>query len=498
MTKSRVFLYFLLSFVLGVAVGSFLNLPLFWSEVVILLIVSAIVIFRQNRKVLLMGLFLLTAIIGWLRIDWVEKERPDLSEIYNKSAVFQAGVEEEPIIKNNYQRLKTEVYSMSGKKIEHSFSVLVTTRKFPEYKLGDDLFLKGKIEKPSASGEFDYQSYLAGQKIFALSYFPDIERIGEGGEGKVKKYLVKLRNGFEDKIDSVLSEPHSSFLQGLLLGEKENLPKDLLASFKKTGTSHLIALSGYNITMIGRFFITLFSLLLFPFSVSFWLAALAIFLFVLMTGAAASVVRASIMGVLVLVARREGRIYHMTNALILAGALMIWQNPLLLRFDVGFQLSFLAAAGLIFLSPVLEEWLGKKNRVIQQFAKPNYAEKMFLSFRRILVETLSAQIMVLPILVLTFGQVSLVSPVVNLLVLPVISYSMFLGFLTGSLGFIFYPLSQFFGWVVWFILEYILRVIEFFSRFDFSSAEIENWALWPILTFYFWLIFKIIFRRRAN
>ncbi len=202
-------------------------------------------------------------------------------------------------------------------------------------------------------------------------------------------------------------------------------------------------------------------------SQAFYLTLLLIFLFVLMIGFQASVVRAAIMGSLALLAQKTGRLANSLRLVVFTAFSMILLNPLILRWDVGFQLSFLAILGIILLGQPIKSCLNLlfKGR--------------FIALKEIVSTTLSAQIFTLPILIYNFGRISLVSPVTNILVVPTVDFIMILGFLF-SITSIFSSLSgQIFLWPCWFLISYSLKVINIFSG-PFSSKTIENihW-LWP-------------------
>ena len=451
MTKSRIFLYALLAFIAGVAVRSFVVLPLLllWAIMLGSVSVIALVAFRRKKTTAVYGLFLLVFVIGASRFAYVEASRPDLSSLYGRPHSFVGIVVDEPERTEKVERfaVETEIEGIP-------FRALVTTRLYPRYAIGDELDITGVLEQPQNYSDFDYVSYLARDGIFATIGFPEIEKVGEGKGSRVKYVLSRVKHAFEEKIEVVLPEPHAAFLKGLLLGDRESLPPNLVEQFKITGTTHIVALSGYNITLIGRSLMNLFLWFTIWFQLSFWLALTAILLFVVMTGASASVVRAGIMGILVLVAQKEGRMYAATNALVCAAALMVFQNPFILRFDAAFELSFLATLGLILLSPHVE-------RLVNRF----WREKRLPRFRSIFIETLSAQIMVLPLLVYLFGRVSLVSPLSNVLVLVAVPHAIGIGFFADGAG-------RLVGAGAWLLLSYIMFVIDIFSRVPFASVAV--------------------------
>ncbi|MEK9161495.1 MAG: ComEC/Rec2 family competence protein, partial [Patescibacteria group bacterium] len=189
---------------------------------------------------------------------------------------------------------------------------------------------------------------------------------------------------------------------------------------------------------------------------------IGVILFAIMTGASATVLRASIMALLALTAKATGRIYTVSWALFLAGFFMVLQNPKILRFDTSFQLSFLATLGLIYLSPIVKNNIGF------------VTEK--LGLREIFSATISAQIAVLPLLIYKTGIVSVVGLPVNFLILPFIPLTMFLGFAVGILGAASYLISIPFAWASYALLQYELFVIDIFSKIPFASVNISGFS----------------------
>jgi len=272
----------------------------------------------------------------------------------------------------------------------------------------------------------------------------------ESGDGSgIKRFLFSVKHKFLDNLSRVLPEPHRSFLAGVTIGERTSLPDEIEEDFRNIGVIHLVVLSGYNISIVSENTIKILSYLPVAKTIRALIATAGVILFAIMTGGSATVVRAAIMGVLILWARETGKIYQALSALIFAAFLMALVNPKIIRFDASFQLSFLATAGLIFVSPRIEKYFSWF---------PN-----FWKLRENLISTLSTQIFVLPLLIYLGGNFSWRTIPANLLILSAMPVTMFFGFLTGLAGFASHYLSWVLAWPAYWLLAYELWVVKIFS-----------------------------------
>ncbi|TSC69877.1 MAG: competence protein ComEC, partial [Parcubacteria group bacterium Gr01-1014_46] len=276
----------------------------------------------------------------------------------------------------------------------------------------------------------------------------------------IKTLLFKTKKAFTTSISSVLPEPESSLLGGLLLGSKQSLGKEILSEFQRTGTSHVVVLSGYNIAIVAESIMN--SLNFLPKNISFSFGAVGIILFTILSGAGASGTRAAIMVLVALFAKRSNRDYKAGRVLSFTIVLMLAPNPLLLIFDPSFQLSVLATIGLIFVSPILEPYF---NGVTEKFG-----------LREILATTIATQITVLPFLIYNTGVLSLVSLPVNILILSTIPLTMFLGFITGIFGLINFYLSVIPAFFTYGLLWYQLKIVHIGSSLSFGAILIPAFS----------------------
>ncbi len=335
--------------------------------------------------------------------------------------------------------------------------VLITKRIYPQYKYGDRLNVKGTISEPENYGNFDVKKYLAKDNIYSAMSFPEIKKNNGEGGNVFLAWLFSIKDKFEDNLKKILPEPHALLADGMLLGNQSALDKDLLEDFRRSGTIHILVLSGYNITIVGAFVFGL-SAAIFPEIAAWMLAILAILAFTLMSGAEAAAVRSAIMAIIGLVALRSGRKNTALLALLWAAFLMVLWNPMLLRFDRGFQLSFLATLGLITAS--------------------SYFKRLFSvlpdagGFRESAASAFSAQIFVMPLILSWGGIISWLSPVANILIVGIVPFVMLFSFLGGLSAFISLFLGKIIISVAYFFISYQLYLVKFFGSLDFSMIHI--------------------------
>lgn len=329
--------------------------------------------------------------------------------------------------------------------------IQITLPVYPEYQYGDQIRITGSFIEPPESG------YYRKEGIGATVRLPRIELLASGKGDGVLSILFSFRQSVINSLKASLGPDQAAFLGGLILGRSVGFSQELRDEFKATGTTHLVALSGYNVSIIV---VAMASLLGFWFSrrVIFIVTTLAIIAFVLMTGAEASVIRAAIMGVILLVSERAGRPFLMRNAIALAATVMVVLNPNVLLFDVGFQLSFFAFLGIVYLQPAIISFF-------------NFSlEPGVFGWRKNLITTTAAQLMVLPLLLYYFGFFSPISFITNLLIVGFIPYTMLFGPLI-YLGHLISPLlGIFISLPARVFLGYELGVIHFFSKLSFGVS----------------------------
>ncbi|MBU0496141.1 MAG: ComEC family competence protein [Chloroflexi bacterium] len=400
---------------------------------------------------------------------------------------MQGIVAGEPDTRDTYTNLRVDVRRLkpSDEADWHEVhgTVLVRAPRYPAYNYGDELEIAGRIETPPELDDFSYREYLERQGIGSIIYRPQITYLS-GGHGGPLYYLYAplyaLKARAQSTIETILPEPQASLLAGILLGVRATIPPDLMADFSTTGTSHIVAISGFNIAIISCVFAS-FAQRLVGKRWSWVFALAGVALFTLMVGASAAVVRAAVMGCLTILAGYVGRRSDAWAALAAAGLVMAALDPWVL-WDLGFQLSFLATLGLMVLSPPLVA--RAQPYLAALFGKGPPGQWLTEIVNDSLLLTLAAQVTTLPVILVAFGNLSLVAPLTNLLILPAQPAIMLWGALAAIAGMLFAPAGQLCGWVAWVFLTYTVEAVRLTARLPLASLNVGRLNAWVAAAYY--------------
>lgn len=412
-----------------------------------------------------------------------------------------------PDIRSSYQKLKV--------KIDDARSILlVSVGRYPEYHYLDTIKVTGLLKTPAVTEDFNYKNYLLKDGIYSIMDFPKAELISNNHTYNPLTFsyekILFVKEKLEQSINANFSLPQNVMLDGIVFGNDKNFPKDLKNKFNQEGLSHVTAVSGSNIViLISTLMVLLLALGLWR-GQAFYFSVIFIWLYIVLIGFPESGIRAAIMGSIALLAQKLGRQNTSSRVLVLAGATMLFENPWLLLYDVGFQLSFLASMGIIYLKPLIDASLDRLKSAMISFERSkniisfstNKKSKIAIIFNSglkglgdIISVTLSAQIFTLPIIIYNFGTVSLVALLTNLLILPTIPLLMSFGFLAALFG----TFSHFLAWVFalpcYALLFYFLKILDIFNQ-PWAVKSLINISLVWFLMYYAVLFIVIWFLQK--
>ncbi len=414
-----------------------------------------------SRHILLcLAIFLAAFSLGTLCAD-IKHAHPEaavLSDVIGAPVSFSGVIVREPRQTDSRTQSVVHISSMnigsSTKTV--SAKILVGSGLYPELAYGDFVSVHGTLERPKNFSSFDYRSYLAKDDIVYQVDFASVAIVSHGNGNRFMQFLFSIKNAFLDRLRRTIHEPEAGLASGILLGTDNALDASTTAAFRSAGLSHIVALSGYNITIVASAIARLFSFL--PKIYTLSLGALGIVLFVLMSGSSATALRAGIMALVVILAQASGRKYQIGRALLFAALVMVLANPDILVFDLSFQLSFLATVAIVYIAPILERSM--------VFLPVRFG------IRNTVASTLAAELLVTPLVLHSMGMLSLVAVLANLFVLFLIPAVMLASFCTGLLGLLWLPLSLPFAWIAYALLAYIIAVVAIFAQLPFSSISI--------------------------
>jgi competence protein ComEC len=466
MSKSKIFIGISISFAVGILLAAVfqLGLPWLFAAMGIAAAVFAMAVWSTHSRPALAALFVFCAALGCMRASLASHPN-EFAASFGEKPTLEGIITEDPDVRTDKQLI---TFLPNG----HNQSLLLTLPLSQEFFYGDRVVVTGKLSEPKAFDDFDYPKYLERFNIYGLISYPKVLILQNHKASALKENLLHLKHWFILRLGAVLPPTESNLLAGILIGARKGLPTAVTDDFNATGLSHIVAISGYNITIIIILISSLVGFL--GRRASFYFGLIVLIGFVILTGASASVVRAAVMGFMLLLAGNLGRQYSILPALFCAALIMLLINPKILYWDIGFQLSFAATLGIILFVPLLQ-------KITAGWPK-------LWKIKEILITTMCAIISTLPLMLLHFGTLSLVAPLANILVLPLVPEVMLLGSLAAL------PLAgPGFALISLWFLRYILFVVNWLASWPFSNLALKiSWPAFICLIALLFFIYRLL------
>lgn len=474
-TSTNSIFIFIFGFLLAVFVSSLIFVsPLTGLLVLFVGIFLLIADKIQNKSidgaVLLLSLLLISFGLGVLRYsikDFYQPITPNLRGV----------VISEPEQRDNSTRFVL--------KTDNSQKVLINTDFYSALRYGDRVEVSGKLEEPgiikdkNGGRPFDYGKYLSKDDIYHTMSFAKVVIVSSGHGSFIRAALIRVKNSYVSKIRDILPESEANLLAGFTILGKASLSRETIDTFRRAGVVHIVVLSGYHVALIIMFLLWFFKSIFLRVNLGLRsthiMTILSLLAFVLMAGVSASILRATIMALVALGGKFIRRPYNARRALLSAAFILILFNPKILVFDVSFQLSFLATLGIIYLSPIVDTY----------FAKLISAK---WGLRNLLAITVAAQVAVSPLLLYQMGNVSIVSLVSNILILPVVPFAMIIGFFATVLAFFSVIMALPLTYVAYLLLAWILSISSILGDLPFALFSISLVPIWAIALMYLAII----------
>jgi competence protein ComEC len=453
-TPSLILASLLVGIIAGVALSSWLPSFYFFLGAVIVVDLAFVAIKRApwRDRFLLIAVLIAGIALGFGRYQLTEPSAESVIHLVEaERAVTGVIVDYEG--DTNGQKLTLDHLSIDG--VVAKDRVLVFAPGYPKVETGDIVDLSCQLEAPEPFEGFAYDRYLATKSIYATCFVREVPFVT--GESDRFVALDRLHIGAVEVINRTFGEPQSALLAGLLMGD-DNFSDEWKQRFLRTGTSHVVAASGYNVSMLAFVLFAILISLGFMRQRAFPIVLLGIAAFVSIAGAEAAVTRAGIMGALALSATQLGRKTTPRNIILLTVVIMLLDEPRLLRDDVGFQLSVLSTIGLVTMAKYFSE-------------KFNFIPET-LGLRESFAATIAATLATLPIIIFGFGKISIISPFVNLLVLPFVPYAMLTGAVATAISALDQSVGAFVAGPAWLFLTAILEIIQAMAALPFAIVNL--------------------------
>ncbi len=487
MTGSGIFYVSLLALISGIFFASFFNIPNLITFEFLFLGVFYTLFFFKQKNILIFGIFLLSFFFGLWRFQLSELnfQNHSLKPYITKRVTIIGKIVQEPDIRDYYQNLEVRVEKIGADKKIGSFfgKVLIKSPLGHHYYYGEKIEAQGILTSPGEFPDFNYKDYLKKQRVAVLMNFPKIKPLSSNRENSFHSVIFGFKKRLQATIEQNLSPPQSSILAAVVLGDKSKINSSWKKKLNVVGIRHLTAISGMHIVILSAILLELGIIFGLWRGKAFYFALIFVWFYIMMIGFQPSAVRAGIMGSLLLFCQKIGRGKSIGRILVLACALMVIFDPFLLKYSVGFQLSFLAVLGIAYLGQFFYNF----------FQRIKFIKTLKLA--GILSVTFAAQVFTLPLLIYNFGYLSLIGPLANILIVPLLPYIMASGFLFLLAGLIYQPLGWLLSLPVYLLLHFLSVVVDILSRFPFASLNLKIHWLWlPIfytaLGYFLWRLEK--------
>lgn len=473
MRKDQIFLLACVGYIGGVFLGSFF-VALQWMLLCGVALWVGVCVAFPSRSSFLFILPISFFIAGTFSAERaLERYRGD--DLVSQEIIGTVRVVSEPEEKSFFRQVVVQ-----GIVCEHSDcpreKILWQAPLATDVRIGSRLTFSCLLERPeNFDPAFDYRMFLAKSDIaYVCKKATSFQILPEDRYARMMHFFFLPKRAFEEAVEKSLPQPEAGLALGLVVGGDNRLPEHLKQAFITAGLSHIVAISGYNIAIIAQGF------LLFGIGIGFWrrqalwFAVIGIIFFIILVGAPASAVRAGVMGVCAFSGFFFGRLSRGMNMLFLAGGVMLAFQPLLLRYDIGFQLSFLATLAIILFAPYMKYVLP------HAFFGKTFVEIALLTF--------VVELFVVPIIAYQFHIFSPFALIMNVLLLPFIPYIMTLTFVS-VLGFFLLPgLHVIPASMTYVLLRIITFAVEHLNR---VSHTIPTTAFHPGALF-LWYVFLFL------
>ncbi len=475
-------------YIVGIIYGKFISVNItFLFFILIFLTIIAVVSLLTQWNITTAFLFLIIFLFGIFNYN-LNSNPIGANHIANfiedrKFTIIGTVIDKEYYLDQEKVSIKIKVSQIEKKDYNIRAQGLILVNTYLEncsYEYGDVLKIKGKLEKPAEQknfGEFDYELYLAREKIFTYLNIwqeKDIQKIGEDNSNYLMSFTLSARDKIKEITEQTLPPPYNYLLIGMLLGEKAFIPANLKAIFSEAGIMHILAVSGLHVGIIAMALLAILSALRLPKKIKLPLLILILIMYASITGFRPSVLRAAIMFTLLIGGKLINRSRNLNISLFFAGFLILLSNPLIL-YDAGFLLSFMVTFSIINLTPIIQ---GVFSKIVVWIRDP-------------LAVSTAAWIGIFPLSAYFFSKVSMISIISNIFIIPLAGIAVILGFTTFFIGMASISLAAMIARANCLVLYLITLIVKTFSLLPFAFIYVAQPSTMVIILYYLMVFFII-------
>lgn len=443
--------------------------------------------------------FLISVLISNIQITLLEKSFDEKYQNVGENLEIVGTIISNPIDKQYKNQYTLKIEEINGNKEYKNTNLQLNVKKEKEtLNYGDKIIVKGNFEEANTArneGGFDYKQYLKSKNIYGIVTVDkkDIETINKNNVGVIDLLANKVRNSMKRKIEQNLPNETNELLSGMLIGEKSNLQKEIQKDFRDSSLSHVLAISGMHVSyvMIGITFVI--NKLKFSKKMSKIVIILILLFFIILTGKTASVTRACFMSSYIILASLFHKKAHVLGSISISLLIILIINPYFI-LDIGLQLSYGGTIGIVLIYSILKKYKKKKEDKTGRIKKVLYKIKDKI-IDTILI-TISANLVIFPIVLFHYNIMSFTFIISNLLISPIIGIIIILGFLSVFVSYIVSPISKIMFFFLQIFLSVLAQIAHFCAELPLSKVYFPTPKIYIIIIYYIFLIYFILVKNK--
>ena len=490
-----------IAWIFGVIWGLYFKISIAFFVIPLIFMCIYLTIKKKIKVRKYVALFLISVCISNMQITLLEKSFNKKYQKVGENLEIVGTIISNPIDKQYKNQYTLKVEEINGNKKYKNTNLQLNVKKEKEtLNYGDEIIVKGNFEEASTArneGGFDYKQYLKTKNIYGILTVnkKDIEIINKNNVGIIDLLANKVKNSMKNKIEQNIPNETSELLSGMIIGEKSNLQKEIQEDFRNSSLSHVLAISGMHVSyvMLGITFII--SKVKFSKKMSKIVTILILLFFIILTGKTASVTRACFMSSYIILASLLHKKAHVLGSISISLLIILIINPYFI-LDIGLQLSYGGTIGIVLIYPILKKYKKKKEDESSKIKKIIYKIKEKI-LDTILI-TLSANLVIFPIVLFHYNTMSFTFIISNLLISPIIGIIIILGFLTVFVSYIISPISKIMFFILQIFLKLLAQIAHFCAELPLSKVYFPKPKIYLIAIYYLFLIYIILLKNKIT